>query len=149
MSSLPQSPHHPSSTLPNLIAGFASSGPRVVIEEDDDDDDDDDDTPHSMTSGDSREPASAVQHRPQSESQPSSSSAGWLHILKHSDHIPNTNTPTEQERVDYFALCMAAHFSTVATFVPTDVDRCMQCTDISLVQFCSGHYCCFATSFLL
>ena len=49
--------------------------------------------------------------------------SGWLRILKNSDHIPNTNTPTEDQRVDYFALCMASHFCTVATFVPTDVGK--------------------------
>ena len=29
---------------------------------------------------------------------------------------------TEEERIQYFKLCIASHFSTVATYVPTDVD---------------------------
>ena len=41
--------------------------------------------------------------------------AGWRNILR-----PNL-TPEEQLQ-DYFALCMACHHATVATFVPTDVD---------------------------
>ena len=49
--------------------------------------------------------------------------SGWLRILKNSNHIPNTNSPTEAQRIDYFALCMASHFCTVATFVPTDVGK--------------------------
>lgn len=49
--------------------------------------------------------------------------SGWLRILKNSNHIPNTNTPTEAQRTDYFALCLASHFCTVATFVPTDVGK--------------------------
>ena len=58
----------------------------------------------------------------------SASSSGWLDLLRTGSDIPITNTPTEQQRVDYFALCMASHFATVATFVPTDVDRSVLCT---------------------
>lgn len=49
---------------------------------------------------------------------------GWLAILNGPalQLLPNTDNPTEAQRIDYFALCMAAHFSTVATYVPTDVD---------------------------
>ena len=39
---------------------------------------------------------------------------GYLEILAGSDRAENTE--------DYFALCVAAHHATVATFVPTDVD---------------------------
>jgi hypothetical protein len=41
--------------------------------------------------------------------------ASWRNILR--DHL----SPEEQLQ-DYFALCMACHHATVATFVPTDVD---------------------------
>lgn len=41
--------------------------------------------------------------------------AGWENILQ--PHL----TPSEQLQ-DYFALCLACHHATVATFVPTDVD---------------------------
>jgi len=49
---------------------------------------------------------------------------GWLAILNGPviQLLPNTDSPTEAQRIDYFTLCMAAHFSTVATYVPTDVD---------------------------
>ena len=48
---------------------------------------------------------------------------GWGPILKHAvDTIPSTETPTVKQRIDYFSLCLASHFSTVATYVPTDVD---------------------------
>ncbi len=47
---------------------------------------------------------------------------GWLDILRAADALPATPTPSAEEREDYFALCLAAHHATVATFVPTDVD---------------------------
>lgn len=47
---------------------------------------------------------------------------GWLDILRAADELPATATPSAEEREDYFALCLAAHHATVATFVPTDVD---------------------------
>lgn len=51
------------------------------------------------------------------------SEQGWLHILREfGKSIPPTQLPTEEQRVDFFALCMASHFSTVATYVPSDVD---------------------------
>jgi len=57
----------------------------------------------------------------------SSSSMGWLNILQDKSsgkcYFPHdTSAPTPAQRIDYFALCLASHFSTVATFVPTDVD---------------------------
>lgn len=47
---------------------------------------------------------------------------GWLDILRAAEALPATPTPSAEEREDYFALCLAAHHATVATFVPTDVD---------------------------
>lgn len=47
---------------------------------------------------------------------------GWLDILHAADELPATPHPTSHERQDYFALCLACHHATVATFVPTDVD---------------------------
>jgi hypothetical protein len=136
------------STAPYL---FPESGPRVVIEEDDDFDDLDS-FAASYTSSDDRRSASEASEQNDSDMKPdefasstgsdvtgsvkaclnaedmtavekSEGPSGWLRILKNSDHIPNTNTPTEEQRIDYFALCMASHFCTVATFVPTDVGK--------------------------
>lgn len=47
---------------------------------------------------------------------------GWLAILRAHALVPATESPTAVERTDYFALCLAAHFASVATYVPTDVD---------------------------
>ncbi|MBC8154944.1 MAG: hypothetical protein H7Z72_18760 [Bacteroidetes bacterium] len=47
---------------------------------------------------------------------------GWLDILNAADELPATPDPSPEEREDYFALCLACHHATVATFVPTDVD---------------------------
>ncbi len=47
---------------------------------------------------------------------------GWWAILRAADRLPTTHSPTPAQRTDYFALCAAAHFASVATFVPTDVD---------------------------
>jgi|ERR1043165_230732 hypothetical protein len=47
---------------------------------------------------------------------------GWLDILLSAHTLRASNDPTPAERLDYFALCMACHHSTVATFIPTDVD---------------------------
>lgn len=46
---------------------------------------------------------------------------GWREILLSPSLSPSDN-PSPEERVDYFALCLASHFATVATYVPTDVD---------------------------
>jgi hypothetical protein len=106
------------STAPYL---FPESGPRVVIEEDDFFED-----LEGYTSSASADPSPAaadgVVADTRSAVEKSQGASGWLTILKSSHLIPNTNTPTEDQRVDYFALCMASHFATVATFVPTDVD---------------------------
>ena len=47
---------------------------------------------------------------------------GWRAILAAADRLEATPDPSPAERTDYFALCLAAHFATVATYVPTDVD---------------------------
>ncbi|MAG58790.1 MAG: hypothetical protein CMJ83_21080 [Planctomycetes bacterium] len=47
---------------------------------------------------------------------------GWWHILRAGDRLAAAEEPTEEAWTDYFALCVAAHFGTVATYVPTDVD---------------------------
>lgn len=47
---------------------------------------------------------------------------GWLNILWHAERLADVEEPTIEQREDYFALCMACHQATVATFVPTDVD---------------------------
>ena len=49
-------------------------------------------------------------------------SYGWLDILRAAPQLTATPSPSDEERDDYFALCLAAHHATVATFVPTDVD---------------------------
>ncbi|MEO8466803.1 MAG: hypothetical protein ABI640_15810 [Gammaproteobacteria bacterium] len=47
---------------------------------------------------------------------------GWWSILKHADLVRATHAPTAADLTDYFALCLACHFASVATYVPTDVD---------------------------
>jgi hypothetical protein len=47
---------------------------------------------------------------------------GWWTALRAAHLVPATPEPTPQQRVDYFALCLAAHFASAGTFVPTDVD---------------------------
>jgi len=47
---------------------------------------------------------------------------GWWTILRAADRIEATEAPTSAQIADYFALCCAAHFASVATYVPTDVD---------------------------
>lgn len=47
---------------------------------------------------------------------------GWLSILRGAERLGASAEPTPAARTDYFALCLAAHFASVATYVPTDVD---------------------------
>jgi len=51
-----------------------------------------------------------------------SSSDGFLRILANWQNILRSGLTPEEQLQDYFALCMACHHATVATFVPTDVD---------------------------
>jgi hypothetical protein len=47
---------------------------------------------------------------------------GWWSILMHAGLLEAQAEPTPEARTDYFALCLAAHWATVASYVPTDVD---------------------------
>ena len=47
---------------------------------------------------------------------------GWLDVLLNAHTLRASGNPTPDERLDYFTLCLACHHSTVATFIPTDVD---------------------------
>src|SRR5260370_20203544 len=50
------------------------------------------------------------------------SSDGFLRILTNGQNILRACLTPEEQLQDYFALCLACHHATVATFVPTDVD---------------------------
>lgn len=50
------------------------------------------------------------------------SSDGFLRILANWRNILRDSLTPEEQLQDYFALCLACHHATVATFVPTDVD---------------------------
>ena len=50
------------------------------------------------------------------------SSTGFLRILTNWRNILHASLTPEEQLQDYFALCLACHHATVATFVPTDVD---------------------------
>ena len=50
------------------------------------------------------------------------SSEGFLRILANWRNILRDGLTPEEQLQDYFALCLACHHATVATFVPTDVD---------------------------
>jgi hypothetical protein len=50
------------------------------------------------------------------------SSDGFLRILANWRNILRDGLTPEEQLQDYFALCLACHHATVATFVPTDVD---------------------------
>lgn len=45
----------------------------------------------------------------------------WTTLLE-GDRLEASDRPDAAARTDYFALCLAAHYASVATFVPTDVD---------------------------
>jgi hypothetical protein len=47
---------------------------------------------------------------------------GFLRILANWQNILSPSLLPEEQLQDYFALCMACHHATVASFVPTDVD---------------------------
>ena len=47
---------------------------------------------------------------------------GFLRILANWENILRPNLNPEEQLQDYFAFCLACHHTTVATFVPTDVD---------------------------
>jgi hypothetical protein len=56
------------------------------------------------------------QSRP-TRSEPEASEGGPLH-----GGLAPSEDPTPEQRTEYFALCLAAHFASAASFVPTDVD---------------------------
>src|SRR5579864_4064038 len=47
---------------------------------------------------------------------------GFLRILASWENILRAGLTSAEQLQDYFALCLACHHATVATFVPTDVD---------------------------
>jgi len=47
---------------------------------------------------------------------------GFLRILANWQNMLHASLTPEEQLQDYFALCLACHHATVATFVPTDVD---------------------------
>jgi hypothetical protein len=50
------------------------------------------------------------------------SSEGFLRVLANWQNILRPTLTAEEQLQDYFALCLACHHATVATFIPTDVD---------------------------
>jgi hypothetical protein len=50
------------------------------------------------------------------------SPVGFLRILANWQNALHSDLTCEEQLQDYFALCLACHHTTVATFVPTDVD---------------------------
>ena len=47
---------------------------------------------------------------------------GWRAILAHAHQLQASESPDAEQWLEYFALCLAAHFGTCGTYVPTDVD---------------------------
>jgi hypothetical protein len=47
---------------------------------------------------------------------------GWWRVLRAAERLQPSDDPTPAQRTEYFALCLAAHFASAASFVPTDVD---------------------------
>jgi hypothetical protein len=47
---------------------------------------------------------------------------GWWRVLRAATLLAPSDDPAPAQRTDYFALCLAAHFASAASFVPTDVD---------------------------
>ena len=47
---------------------------------------------------------------------------GWLAILRRHAMVVATPEPSIEAWTDYFALCVACHFTSCASYVPTDVD---------------------------
>ena len=53
---------------------------------------------------------------------PASGATEYVAILRGAGSLEPRAQPSASERTEYFALCLAAHFASVATYVPTDVD---------------------------
>ena len=106
-----------------IVELVRATAPYIVAPDqlvmDDEDDDDDDDNSDDNGHGDSTKKIvenslAAMAHDPQ----------GWEKILlstKITELLPNTEQPTEVQRIDYFALCLASHFATSASYAPIDV----------------------------
>ncbi len=47
----------------------------------------------------------------------------YLKILRHTEQRLEKSPDSELDHASYFELCVAAHWATIATFVPTDVDN--------------------------
>jgi len=64
---------------------------------------------------------------------------GWLAIVHSGEDLPTATQPTADQRVDYFALCLACHHASVASYVPTDVDtkirgHCWADSDVEVLR---------------
>ena len=53
---------------------------------------------------------------------PASAELRYVAILRSGERLAARPEPSPAERTEYFELCLAAHFASVATYVPTDVD---------------------------
>lgn len=47
---------------------------------------------------------------------------GWWAVVRAAERIEPDRDPSPASWTDYFAVCVASHFASAATFVPTDVD---------------------------
>ena len=110
------------STAPYL---FPETAPKMVLDDEDEDDEEEEEDEEvkdeeGKVTGGSRDARQASASVLELAADPKRGHLNLLRALP--PRLPPCEQPTEQQRVEYFALCLAAHFSTVATFVPTDVD---------------------------
>lgn len=104
------------STAPYL---FPETAPKMVLDDEDDEENEESSEPSSGSTAKSGATDSARSSILLSDDP----KQGHIKLLREfGASIPPTDKPTEQQRIDFFALCLAAHFSSVATYVPTDVD---------------------------
>ena len=71
----------------------------------------------------------------------------WERVFSYISNFTENEKATEDDRLLYFKLCIASHFSTVASYVPTDVDSKIRghCWLVCLslvynIRFTSIHY---------
>ena len=108
------------STAPWL---FPETAPKMVLDDEDDDEEEEDEKVVMEDSIRVKGAAADAAEKQVGSLVLASDPRGHVKLLRaFGGNIPATDKPTEQQRVDFFSLCLAAHFSTVATFVPTDVD---------------------------
>lgn len=116
------------STAPYL---FPETAPKMVMDDEDDEDDEEAKEEDEEGKKDSISEQHGLVDTSPSDSgfaslvlevaaDPEKGPLSLLRVLP--PRLPASEQPDEQQRVEYFALCLAAHFSTVATYVPTDVD---------------------------